>query len=188
MTITELSLPGVKILEPKIFTDNRGYSTETFSKKTMERFGISRSFVLDYVAMNLKSGTIRGIHFQNNPQPQTKLVRVLQGEIMDVVVDLRKDSPTYKQWISQTLSAENHKQLLIPNGCGHAFLTKTDNTVVLYKFDDYYNGELVRAIRWNDPEIGIDWGKCTPILSSTDMQASLLCESDVNFTMELNRL
>ena len=186
MTVTDLSLPGVKLLEPQIFTDNRGYSTETFSQKTMESLGVSYSFVLDYVAMNLQEGTIRGIHFQNNPHPQTKLVRVLKGAIMDVVVDLRKGSPTYKQWITQTLSAENHKQILIPNGCGHAFLTKEDDTVVLYKFDDYYNGEFVRAIRWNDPEINIHWGTGDPILSNSDRQASLLRDSDVNFSVEVN--
>lgn len=186
MKVTELSLEGVKILEPRVFQDNRGYSYESFSEKSLKEAGIEFDFVLDYEAMNLAKGTIRGIHFQNNPHSQTKLVRVLQGEIMDVVVDLRKDSPTYKKWLTHTISAENKKQILIPNGFGHAFLTKTDNTVVLYKFDDFYNGALVRAIKWDDPEIGINWGVNSPILSTTDLNAPLLSESDVNFSVKEN--
>ncbi|WP_312635378.1 dTDP-4-dehydrorhamnose 3,5-epimerase [Oscillibacter sp.] len=187
MRVTGLELQGVKIIEPKVFTDDRGYSFESFSKKEMEANGIHYNFVLDYEAMNLKKGTLRGIHFQNNPHPQTKLVRVLQGEIMDVVVDLRKDSPTFKQWITHTISAENQKQLLISNGFGHAFLTKADNTVVLYKFDDFYDSSLVRTIRWNDPEINIDWGTQDPILSTGDANAVCLTDSDVNFTVSENR-
>lgn len=187
MIITELELKGAKIIEPKVFTDNRGYSCETHSRKTLIENGIPFDFVLDYEAMNLKKNTIRGIHFQNNPHAQTKLVRVLRGEIYDVIVDLRKDSPTYKKWIGHTISAENQKQILIPNGFGHAFITKADNTVVLYKFDDYYDGSLVRAIRWNDPEIGIDWGIENPILSPADEKAPFLKDSDVNFNMEMNK-
>lgn len=188
MKITELKLAGVKILEPKVFEDNRGYSFEGCSRKVLQENGIEYDFKLDYEAFNIHKNTIRGIHFQNNPKPQAKLVRVLQGEIYDVVVDLRKDSPTYKQWIGNTLSAENKKQILIPNGFGHAFVTKAENTVVLYKFDDYYDGKLVRAIRWNDPEIGIDWGIMNPTVSETDANAPLLKDSDVNLSMERNQL
>ncbi len=187
MQVTDLDFGGVKIIEPKVFEDNRGYSYESYSNKILSESGVNFPFVLDYEAMNLKKNTIRGIHFQNNPHPQTKLVRVLSGEIYDVVVDLRSDSPTYKKWIAHTISAENKKQILIPNGFGHAFLTKADNTVVLYKFDDYYDGSLVRTIRWNDPEIAIEWGIENPILSKGDETAPFLMESDVNFTMELNK-
>lgn len=187
MLVTELELKGAKIIEPKIFTDNRGYSTETHSIKSLKENGIEYNFVLDYEALNLKKGTIRGIHFQNNPKPQTKLVRVLSGEIFDVIIDLRKDSPTFKKWVGQIISAENHKQILIPNGFGHAFLTRADNTVVLYKFDDYYDGSLVRTIKWNDPDIGIDWGISNPIVSKGDEEAVSLRESDVNFSMEMNK-
>lgn len=186
MKITDLNFGGVKIIEPKVFEDNRGYSYESFNKKGMIENGIEFPFVLDYEAMNLKKNTIRGIHFQNNPHPQTKLVRVLSGEIYDVVIDLRKDSPTFKKWIGHTISAENKKQILIPNGFGHAFMTTKDNTSVLYKFDDYYDGKLVRTIRWNDPEIGIEWNCEKPILSEGDQSSAFLFESDVNFTMELN--
>ncbi len=186
MKITELELEGAMIIEPKVFIDNRGFSSETFSKKTVKENGINFDFVLDYEAMNLKKNTIRGIHFQNNPHAQTKLVRVLCGEIYDIIVDLRKDSPTFKKWIGHVISAENRKQILIPNGFGHAFITLTDNTSVLYKFDDYYDSKLVRTIKWNDPEIGIDWKCDAPIISVSDANAPLLKESDVNFTMELN--
>lgn len=187
MRITDLELDGVKIIEPHIFTDNRGYSGETHSVKSLEQSNIKFDFVLDYEAMNLKKGTLRGIHFQNNPHPQTKLVRVLCGEIYDVVVDLRLDSPTFKKWISHIISADNHKQILIPNGFGHAFLTLQDNTAVLYKFDDYYDGGLVRTIKWNDPDIAIDWCSDPSVISAGDASAVALKDSDVNFTMELNK-
>ena len=187
LTVTELKLKGVKIIEPKIFPDNRGYSGETFSVKDMKTAGIEFDFVLDYQAFNAKKNTLRGIHFQNNPHPQTKLVRVLHGAILDVVVDLRKDSPTFKKWVSHVISAENQKQILIPNGFGHAFVTLEDDTSVLYKFDDYYDGKLVRTIRWNDPEINIDWGEGEFIMSSGDATAVSLAESDVNFTVEENK-
>ncbi|MCH5203628.1 MAG: dTDP-4-dehydrorhamnose 3,5-epimerase family protein [Oscillospiraceae bacterium] len=130
---------------------------------------------------------LRGIRFQNNPHPQTKLVRVLHRAIYDVVVGLRKDSPTFKKWTAHMISAENHKQILIPNGFGHAFVTLEDNTSVLYKFDDYYDGKLVRTIRWNDPDIAIDWKGSDFIMSDGDRNAVTLSESDVNFSMEENK-
>ena len=186
MQVTELALPGVKLIIPTYFDDNRGYSTEAYNDRTLREYGITTQFVVDYECCNLKSGTIRGIHFQNNPHPQAKLVRVLQGEVLDFIVDLRKDSPTYKKWISQVISFENRKQLYIPSGFGHAYVTRRPNTVVLYKFDDYYDHSLVRAIRWNDPDIGIEWGITEPILSSSDEKAPWLKESDVNLTRERN--
>lgn len=186
--ITELDLPGVKIIEPDYFEDNRGYSTESLNKNVLSQNGIKADFVLDYQCMNLKKDTVRGIHFQNNPHSQTKLVRVLQGEIFDIVVDLRKDSPSFKKWIGQIISDKNHKQIYIPNGYGHAFITRSDDTIVLYKFDDYYDLSLARAIRWNDPEIGIQWGIENPILSPGDQNAPFLKDSDLNLTMELNNI
>ncbi len=187
LKIMELALPGVKIIEPKIYADNRGYSGETCSIKDLRAVGINYDFVLDYQAFNQKKGTLRGIHFQNNPHPQTKLVRVLHGSILDVVVDLRRDSLTFRHWISHIISAQNNKQILIPNGFGHAFVTLEDDTSVLYKFDDYYDGSLVRTIRWNDPEINIDWGGTNFIMSAGDSSAVSLAESDVNFTMGANQ-
>ena len=186
MHVEDLALPGVKLIVPTYFDDNRGYSTEAYNNRTLKEYGIDTQFVVDYECCNVKSGTIRGIHFQNNPHPQTKLVRVLSGEVLDFIVDLRKDSPTYKKWISQVISAENRKQLYLPSGYGHAYLTKQPNTFVLYKFDDYYDRELVRAIRWNDPDIGIDWGIAEPILSPSDEKAPWLSDSDLNLTLEVN--
>lgn len=186
MRVTELELPGVKLIEPTYFDDNRGYSAETYNICTLEKFGISTKFVVDYECCNIQSGTIRGIHFQNNPHPQIKLVRVLQGEVLDFIVDLRKDSPTYKKWIKHIISAENRKQLFLPSGYGHAYITRQPHTVVLYKFDDYYDRDLVRAIRWNDPEIALPWEHINPVLSLNDEKAPFLKDSDVNLTLGEN--
>lgn len=186
MQVTDLELPGVKLIVPTYFDDNRGYSTETYNDRTLREYGITTKFVVDYECYNRLAGTIRGIHFQNNPHPQVKLVRVLQGEVLDFVIDLRRDSPTFKKWICQVISAENRKQLYLPSGYGHAYVTRVPDTVVLYKFDDYYDRDLVRAIRWNDPEIGIDWRITEPVLSPSDSKAPWLRESDVNLILGRN--
>jgi dTDP-4-dehydrorhamnose 3,5-epimerase len=188
MIVQELELPEVKLIVPTYFEDNRGYSTEAYNDRTLREYDIHTRFVVDYVCCNVSAGTIRGIHFQNNPRPQTKLVRVLQGEIVDFVIDLRRDSTTYKKWVTQTLSYENRKQLYLPSGFGHAYVTTRPNTVVLYKFDDYYDRDLVRAIRWNDPEIALPWGIERPVLSPADEKAPWLSESDVNLSVERNSL
>lgn len=186
ITVTELGLPGVKIIEPAVFGDVRGHSFETCSARDLKEAGIPHGFVLDYQAYNARKGTLRGIHLQNNPHPQTKLVRVLHGAIRDFAVDLRRDSPTFGQWVSEELSADNRRQILVPNGFGHAFVTLEDDTCVLYKFDDYYDGSLVRTVRWDDPKIAIDWGAGDFIMSDGDRMAPYLRESDVNFTMGEN--
>lgn len=186
LKITELALPGVKVIEPTYFEDNRGYSAEAYNARTMREYGICTEFVVDYICFNKEAGTVRGIHFQNNPHPQVKLVRVLHGEVLDFVVDLRKDSPTYRNWTSMVLSEKNRKQLYLPSGYGHAYVTREPETVVLYKFDDYYDRDLVRAIRWNDSELGLKWDIENPILSESDGKAPFLSESDVNLTMEDN--
>lgn len=187
MEVKELALPGVKLIVPTYFDDNRGYSTEAYNDRTLREYGITTKFVVDYECYNRLAGTIRGIHFQNNPHPQAKLVRVLRGEVLDFVVDLRRDSPTFKKWICQMISAENRKQLYLPSGYGHAYVTRQPDTVVLYKFDDYYDRELVRAICWNDPELGLPWDIENPILSPSDEKAPLLKDSDVNLTIEENK-
>ncbi len=186
LKITELELPGVKVIEPTYFDDNRGYSAETYNVRSLQDCGINTKFVVDYVCFNKEAGTVRGIHFQNNPHPQVKLVRVLHGEVLDFVVDFRRNSPTYKQWTSMVLSETNRKQIYLPSGFGHAYVTREPGTVVLYKFDDYYDRELVRAIRWNDPEIGLKWDIDNPVLSASDSKAPFLRESDVNLTVEEN--
>lgn len=186
MRVSELPLPGVKLLEPVYFDDNRGFSAEAYNVRTLREHGMNAKFVVDYTCFNRDAGTVRGIHFQNNPHPQTKLVRVLHGEVLDFVVDLRRDSPTFKRWTSTVLSEANRKQLYLPSGYGHAYVTRLPGTVVLYKFDDYYDRELVRTIRWNDPELALGWDIAEPVLSPSDSSAPWLSESDVNLTMEKN--
>lgn len=186
MQVTETALPEVKILEPTYFEDSRGYFCETYSKRALAEYGIHCEFVQDNHSLTLKKGTIRGIHFQKNPHPQSKLVRCIRGRILDVAVDLRRDSPTYKQWVQVELSAKNHKQLWIPAGFGHGLITLEDNCEVQYKVDEFYFPECDRGIAWNDPEIGVAWGTSSPILSEKDANSPPLCKSDVDFTMEVD--
>lgn len=181
MKVTELELEGVKILEPKYFEDYRGYYTESYSSRTLKEFGIDTVFVQDNHLLSLKKGTIRGIHFQNNPKAQAKLLRCTKGSILDIVVDLRRSSPTFKKWLSVILSEGNRKQIFIPKGYGHACISLEDFTEVQYKVDELYYPEFDRAIAYNDPELDIDWGTTEVILSEKDRQAPLLAESDVNF-------
>lgn len=175
------NLPGVFILEPKVFGDHRGYFMETYSKKVFEELGITADFVQDNESYTAAKGTLRGIHFQNQPMSQAKLVRVLQGAVMDVAVDLRKGSPTYLQWVAVELSAENKRMFYIPQGFGHGFLTLTDDVKFVYKVDQLYSAENDRSIRFDDPTIGVVWGIDSPILSKKDENAPLLKDSDCNF-------
>ncbi len=186
MKITELAIPEVKILEPTYFEDFRGYYCETYSARTLKEYGINTVFVQDNHSYSMRKGTIRAHHFQNNPKPQIKLVRCIRGEILDVAVDLRKNSPTYKKYVSVVLSEKNRKQLWIPSGFSHGFMTLTDNCEVLYKVDEFYEPSLDRAIAWNDPEIGFDWGIKDPIISVKDQTAPFLKDSDINFCVEIN--
>jgi dTDP-4-dehydrorhamnose reductase/dTDP-4-dehydrorhamnose 3,5-epimerase len=181
LRIIKTKLEGVYIIEPKVFGDHRGWFMESYSKIKFKKNGIDIDFVQDNHSLSAKKGTIRGLHFQINPIAQTKLVRCTKGRILDVAVDIRKGSPTYKQWISVELSEENKKQLLIPKGFAHGFLTLTDNVEVQYKVDEYYSQEHDRSIRYDDPDIGIDWGIDNPILSEKDLKAPLLKDSDHNF-------
>ena len=184
--ISELGL-GVKIIEPDYFEDFRGYYCETYSKRTFESIGIKYNFVQDNHSFSLKKGIIRGIHFQNNPYPQVKLVRCVAGKVLDFAVDLRFDSPTFKKWVSVELSKENRKQILIPSGFGHAFITLTDSCEVLYKVDNLYEPSLDRAIRYDDPDININWGIEHPIISIKDTKAPYLKDSDCNFSIKVNK-
>lgn len=181
MNVIETKLPGVVIVEPQVFGDHRGWFMESWSRKTMEAHGLNCDFVQDNQSYTARKGTLRGIHFQQYPMAQTKLVRVTRGAVMDVAVDLRKDSPTYKQWVAVELSAENKKQLLIPQGFGHAFLTLTDDVEFVYKCDNFYSKEHDRNIRFDDPELGVEWGIADPILSEKDAAAPFLKDSDCNF-------
>ena len=177
----DTKLPGVYIIEPVVHGDHRGYFMETYSAKTFADMGIDTVFVQDNQSFTAKKGTLRGIHFQNEPMAQAKLVRVTKGAVLDVAVDLRKGSPTYMQWSGAELSAENKRMLYIPRGFGHGFVTLTDDVEFCYKVDNIYSRECDRGIRFDDPAIGVDWGITEPILSAKDMSSPLLTDSDCNF-------
>ena len=168
MKITKTKLEGVVIIEPDVFGDNRGFFMESWNKKKMAEAGLDYDFVQDNHSKSTVKGTLRGIHFQKGDKAQAKLVRCVKGAVLDVAVDLRKNSPTFKQWVGVELSEENKKQLLIPRGFGHGFVTLTDDVEFLYKADNYYAPEADAGIRWNDPEIDVEWGVENPILSEKD--------------------
>lgn len=184
MNKIETNLPGVYIIEPKVFGDHRGYFMETWSTQNFKEIGIETNFIQDNQSFTAKKGTLRGIHYQQNPMSQTKLVRVLTGAVIDYAVDLRKGSPTYKKWVGVELSADNKRQLYIPQGFGHAFLTLTDNVTFVYRCDNLYSAACDRGIRYDDPEIGIEWGIDSPILSDKDQKSPWLSESDCNYLFQ----
>ena len=178
----DTALPGVCIVEPQVFGDARGYFMETYNKAAFAAIGIDADFVQDNQSYSAAKGILRGIHFQNAPHAQAKLVRVTRGAVMDVAVDLRKGSPTYRQWVAVELSAENKRMLYIPRGFGHGFKTLTDDVEFCYKVDNLYNKACDRGIRFNDPAVGVDWGDVVEeLLSAKDTSAPLLCDSDCNF-------
>lgn len=181
MELIKTKLDGVFIIKPQVFGDSRGYFMETWSKAAFERVGFDYNFVQDNQSFSAAKGTLRGIHFQRGDAAQAKLVRCLRGAVLDVTVDLRRSSPTYGMWDAFTLSGENRCQLLIPRGFGHAFLTLTDNVEFVYKADNPYAPQAEGGIRWNDPELGIDWGTDAPILSEKDKNAPLLRDAVTGF-------
>lgn len=174
MDLIKTKLDGVYILIPKVFGDHRGFFMESWSRRTMEEAGLYYDFVQDNHSLSTVKGTLRGIHFQRGDKAQAKLVRCVRGAVLDVAVDLRHDSQTYKQWIAVELSEENQKQMLIPRGFGHGFVTLTDHVEFLYKADNYYAPEADGGIRWNDPDIAVDWGIEHPILSEKDTKNPFL--------------
>jgi len=180
----ETKLPGVYIIEPQVHGDHRGYFMETYSTKAFADIGIDTVFVQDNQSFTAKKGTLRGIHFQNNPMAQAKLVRVTRGAVLDVAVDLRKGSPTYRQWIGVELSSKNKRMLFIPRGFGHGFVTLADDVEFCYKVDNLYSRECDRGVRFDDPAIGVDWGVSEPVLSRKDTESPMLEESDCNFVFE----
>ncbi|MDW7657233.1 MAG: dTDP-4-dehydrorhamnose reductase [Bacillota bacterium] len=184
MNIIKTDIEDVLIIDPKVFGDYRGWFTESYSRKAFNAAGIDIDFVQDNHSMSAQKGTLRGLHFQTNPKAQTKLIRCTKGKILDVAVDLRKGSPTYKKWTGVELSEENKKLLLIPKGFAHGFLTLTDHAEVQYKVDEYYAPECDRSIRFDDPDIGVAWGIDAPILSEKDIKAPLLRDSDVDFSLK----
>lgn len=175
MKVTSTRIPDVLLIEPKIFGDDRGFFYESFNQQSFNQATqLNLGFVQDNHSKS-SQGVLRGLHFQLSPKAQGKLVRVVQGEVFDVAVDLRKDSKTYAQWVGEILSAENKKQLWIPPGFAHGFLTLSETAEFLYKTTDYYSPEHERCILWNDPEIGIKWPLTgEPLLSAKDAQGVAL--------------
>lgn len=182
MNIIETSIQGVKIIEPKVFGDHRGWFMETYSDVLFEEAGIDIKFVQDNQSFSAAKGTLRGLHYQLNPKAQTKLVRCTMGSIFDVAVDIRKGSPTFGNWFGIELSADNKKQLLVPKGFAHGFMTLTDDVEVQYKVDELYAPECDRGILWSDPEINVEWPiDISPVLSVKDEKAPLLVHAENNF-------
>ncbi len=171
MKVTPLSIPDVLLIEPQVFGDDRGFFYESFNQNKFED-AVKRkiNFVQDNHSKSVK-GVLRGLHYQLTPKAQGKLVRVIQGEVFDVAVDLRQSSPTFGNWVGEILSADNKKQIWIPEGFAHGFLTLSDTAEFLYKTTDFYSPEHEQAIMWNDETIGIDWPTKDVSLSSKDNAA-----------------
>ena len=181
MKLVRTAIPDVIVIEPKIFNDTRGFFYESFNQQAFdEATGTNYQFVQDNHSKSSR-GVLRGLHYQLSPKAQGKLVRVVQGKVWDVAVDIRKGSPTFGQWVGEELSADNHKQLWIPPGFAHGFITLSDTAEFLYKTTDYYSPEHERAIRWNDPQLAIAW----PLLakdiqiSAKDQQALAFSQAEV---------
>lgn len=190
MKAIETKIPGVLIIETDVFGDYRGYFTETYNRPKYEALGITAEFVQDNMSFSAQKGTLRGLHWQNPPYAQAKLVSCTKGTVIDVAVDIRKGSPTFGQWISVELSAENHRQFFIPRGFAHGFLTLTDDVEFRYKCDNVYNKLAEGGMRYDAPEIAVDWGTLLngiePILSEKDKMGPTLNGSDNQFIYKEN--
>lgn len=173
MRIEDIFIPGVKVIYPRVFEDSRGYFYEFYNKQSFIDAGITEEFVQSNQSLSQK-GVLRGLHFQLPPHAQSKLVRVIQGSVLDVAVDIRVGSPTYGKHFTIELNASNKTMLYIPVGFAHGFLTLEDNTLFSYKCGNFYNKESESGLMWNDPQIGIDWNIENPILSEKDMYNALL--------------
>ena len=188
MKFTRLKIPDVILCEPKVFGDDRGYFSETFRQDKLDAFlGFNIKFCQDNESKS-SFGVLRGLHYQLAPHAQTKLVRVIQGSVLDVAVDIRKVSPTFGQHVAVELTEENKKQLLVPRGFAHGFVVLSKEAIFAYKVDNYYSPECDRGIAFNDPAIGIDWQlKANELqLSPKDFQQPLLADSDCfDFEMDL---
>lgn len=179
---TQTAIPDVLILEPKVFGDQRGFFFESFNQEAFNQVsGLNVNFVQDNHSRSGK-GVLRGLHYQIQ-QPQGKLVRVVSGEVLDVAVDIRRNSPTFGKWVSIVLSAENHKQLWIPPGFAHGFVVLSDTADFLYKTTDYYAPQFERCLLWNDPDVNINWQlNAAPLLSTKDAQGAKLTQTDHTFS------
>jgi len=184
--IEDTELPGVRIITPKRFSDDRGFFSETYNKNRFHDAGIKDNFVQDNHSLSAQQGTVRGLHYQAPPHAQTKLVRVSHGAIIDVAVDIRKGSPTFGKHVAVKLSAENGKQLLVPAGFLHGFATLMDKTEVVYKVTDFYSGDHDGSVLWNSTELNIDWGinESNAVLSIKDAAAIAWSSFETPFVFE----
>ena len=182
MRTIETPLAGLKVIEPKVFEDSRGYFLETYNREHFLQSGISSGFNQDNESMSSR-GVIRGLHYQLDPFAQAKLVRVITGAVFDVAVDLRKGSPTFGKWFGTELSGENKLQMLIPRGFAHGFSVLSTTVVFAYKCDNYYNKQAERGIRFNDPFLAIDWQLSGEewLVSDKDRMAPLFAQAEMNF-------
>ena len=171
--VEPLAIPDLLLVTPRRFADGRGYFVETYSRRTFHAAGIRSNFLQDNQSLSTQRGTIRGLHFQLSPTPQTKLVRVLAGSVFDVAVDLRRGSAAYGRWCGVTLTAALGEQLLIPIGFAHAFCTLEPDTIVAYKVDEFYDQATETGLRWDDPEIGIEWPLPAAEIKLSDKDAIL---------------
>ncbi len=174
MKITETELSGAFLLEPDVYTDERGFFLESYSLESFDALGITARFVQDNYSFSRKRGVLRGLHFQYPPHSQAKLVWAVTGAVFDVIVDLRENSETRGRWISVELSSSPMRMLYVPRGFAHGFCTLTDDTRVLYKVDNAYAPEADGGIRWDDPDLGVTWPVTRPILSAKDGKLPLL--------------
>ena len=186
VTVEETALPGVLLITPRRFGDARGFFSESYNRARMAEHGVTIEFVQDNHSLSAQAGTVRGLHFQAPPHAQDKLVRCGRGALFDVAVDIRKGSPTYGQWVGYELSFENGRQLLVPKGFLHGFVTRVPDTEIMYKCSDYYAPECDGAVRFDSPDIGIDWDFDTDsaVLSEKDAEAPFLKDFDSPFTWE----
>lgn len=179
--VKPLALDGVLEILPRKFGDDRGFFSETYNAQSFAEAGIQLQFVQDNHSLSAAKGVLRGLHYQLSPRAQDKLVRVVKGSILDVVVDIRKSSPTFKKWVSLEVSAKKWNQILVPKGFAHGFLTLEDNTEVVYKVTDYYSPEHDRSLRFDDPSFGVEWPfeASAMQLSDKDRNAPLLDGADI---------
>ncbi len=176
----ELNIKGIYLIKTKSFEDKRGYFIESYKESDFFKKGIKVKFKQDNISFSYKN-VLRGLHFQKKPKAQAKLIRCIKGEIMDVAVDLRKDSETFGKWVSVILSEENKNMLFIPEGFAHGFYVLSNLAIVLYKVSEEYSEELDGGIRWNDPDINIDWPSKSPLLSEKDKNLPFLKEIEIDF-------
>lgn len=180
MELSTTSIPGLLVITPTVFEDDRGYFFESFQKEKFGALGIDVSFVQDNESKSMK-GVLRGLHLQAPPYDQGKLVRVVRGAVQDVAVDVRKESPTFGNWESFILDGRSKKMIYVPAGFAHGFLVLEDDTIFQYKCTNYYNKESEMSIRWNDPDLGIAWETDQPFLSPKDVNAPLFRDFDSPF-------